>query len=474
MPTILHISDLHRTPHPRLDNDELLSSISSDASRWHGDGIPPPDLIVVSGDVVQGANIDDPNADAVLKAQYDEATDLLARLTDQFLDSNRSRVVIVPGNHDVHWGRSRQAMEPLTERPSDIAGLAFAPTADLRWCWKEQRAYKITNRSVYESRLQPFKEFIAKFYRDLDPNPIVDMDAYLFFKEYVELDLSVVGFPSWSGNDCFCHVGHINSATLAESQRLVANSRAAVTVAVWHHAIVGSPDAMDYMDQRIVHKLTDYGFQLGLHGHQHHPGAAPFALNLPNCTSTVVIGAGSFAVGDQELPMGEHRQFNIVRIDQQDQTVTVHVRAMSSSGVFARSHRDDFGGNSFITLPLPPPKRPGITSRTTALADDVVAALGERRYHDAIDLASRLNDSQAALQRKAKITAFEALEEYENLVTLLDPQQGPGEAAKLMALLIKLRRWDAAEDQLKLLKSTLPRALHTDFRERIAAGRLLP
>ena len=69
MPTILHISDLHRTPHPRLDNDELLSSISSDASRWHGDGIPPPDLIVVSGDVVQGANIDDPNADAVLKAQ---------------------------------------------------------------------------------------------------------------------------------------------------------------------------------------------------------------------------------------------------------------------------------------------------------------------------------------------------------------------------------------------------------------------
>ena len=474
MPTILHMSDLHRTCHPLLDNDELLSSIRSDASRWHGDGIPPPDLIVVSGDIVQGTRIDDPNADAVLKAQYDEATDLLDRLTDEFLDSDRSRVVIVPGNHDVHWGRSRQAMEPLKECPSDIAGLAFVPNADLRWCWKEQRAYKITNRSSYDSRLQPFKEFLAAFYRDLDPSPIVDTSAYLFFTEYADLDLAVVGLPSWTGNDCFCHVGHINSATLAESQRLVANSQAAVTVAVWHHGIVGSPDTMDYMDQRIVHKLIDYGFQLGLHGHQHYPGAAPFELNLPNRTAAVVVGAGSFAVGDRELPMGEHRQFNIVRIDPQDQTVTVHVRAMSSSGVFARSHRDDFGGNSFITLRLPPSKRKAETSRKTALADDVVAALGEHRYHDVIALASRLGHSQAALQRKAKITAFEALEEYENLIPMLDPQQGPEDAAKLIALLIKLRRWDAAEDQLNSLKGTFPTALLTDFGERIAAGRLLP
>ena len=164
------------------------------------------------------------------------------------------------------------------------------------------------------------------------------------------------------------------------------------------------------MDQRVVHKLIDYGFQVGLHGHQHHPGAAPFALNLPNRTSIVVVGAGSFAVGDRELPRGERRQFNIVQINQQDETVTVHVRAMSSSGVFARSHRDDFGGNAYITLPLPPTKgrREVEPLQSTALADDVIAALGERRYDDAIALASRLDDPHANLQRRAKITAYEA------------------------------------------------------------------
>ena len=476
VPTILHISDLHRTSHPHLDNDELLSSICSDASRWHADGIPSPDLIVVSGDIVQGAAINDPNADAVVKSQYDEATDLLFRLTDEFLGSDRSRVVIVPGNHDVHWGRSKQAMEILGDGPIDIAGLAFVPTSDIRWCWAEQRAYKITNRSVYDSRLQLFKEFLDTFYHDVHPNPIIDAHAYLFSAEYTDLDLSIVGLPSWSGNDCFCHVGHINSATLAAAQQIVANSQASVTVAVWHHGIVGSPNTMDYMDQRVVHKLIDYGFQVGLHGHQHYPGAAPFALNLPNRTSIVLVGAGSLAVGDRELPMGEHRQFNVVQIDQQDKTVTVHIRAMSSSGVFAGSFRDDFGGNTFITLPLPPSKSAssGKVPRTIALADEVVTALGEQRYHDAIDLASRLTDSQADFRRKAKISAFEALEDYDHVIAMLDPPQRTDEALKLIALLIKLHRWDSAEDQLNTLSGTIPKAVTTDFRERIAAGRLLP
>ena len=366
-------------------------------------------------------------------------------------------------------------MERLAECTGDIAGLAFAPTADIRWSWSEQRAFKITNRSIYESRLQPFKEFVAAFYKHVNPSPIVDTHDGLFVREYPSLGLAVVGFPSWDGNDCFCHVGHIRSATLAAAQQFVANSQAVVNLAVWHHGIVGSPDRMDYMDQRVVHKLIDYGFQVGLHGHQHHPGAAPFALNLPNRTSIIVVGAGSFAVGDRELPMGERRQFNIVQINQQDETVTVHVRAMSSSGVFARSHRDDFGGNAFITLPLPPTKgrREVEMLQATALADDVIAALGERRYDDAIALASRLDDSHADLQRRAKITAYEALEEYDNLIAILDPPQRPDEALKLTTLFIKLGRWDAAEDQIKSRISMIPKALRTDFREKIAIGKLL-
>ena len=107
MPTLLHISDLHRTSGPRLSNDDLLAAIASDATRWSGEGIPSPDLVVVSGDLVQGVSIGTPDPDSEIAAQYSEACDFLRRLAAEFVDSDRSRVVIIPGNHDVHWGRAQ-------------------------------------------------------------------------------------------------------------------------------------------------------------------------------------------------------------------------------------------------------------------------------------------------------------------------------------------------------------------------------
>ena len=175
----------------------------------------------------------------------------------------------------------------------------------------------------------------------------------LLFFEYPKLGLLVAGFSSWHGNDCFCHVGEIAPTSLALSQRLVARSSMAVAVAVWHHSIAGGPRKHDYMDQRVVHRLIDFGFTVGLHGHQHYPGAAPFELRLPNLTTMAVVGAGSLAAGDNELPMGERRQFNVVVIDPDSRSITVHARSMSAAGVFTGSHRDDFGGNTFIKLSLP-------------------------------------------------------------------------------------------------------------------------
>ena len=79
MPTLLHISDLHRTSEPRLSNDELLAAIVSDATRWESEGVPQPELIVVSGDLVQGAEAGTPNPDSEIAAQYREAGDFLSR-----------------------------------------------------------------------------------------------------------------------------------------------------------------------------------------------------------------------------------------------------------------------------------------------------------------------------------------------------------------------------------------------------------
>ena len=393
VPTLLHVSDLHRTSEPRLSNDEILTAIVSDATRWHSEGIPRPDLIIVSGDLIQGVELGVPDSDTEVEAQYREAGDFLRQLGEEFVDSDPSRILIVPGNHDVHWNRSFRGMKPIETCPDGIAIKALEATSGLRWNWRDRQAYEISDQSLYESRLEHFRSFQAEFYEGARPNPLSHNSEELFFVEYPDLGLVVVGFASWYGNDCLCHIGEIDPTLLASSQKLIASSRMPIAVAVWHHSVAGGPRAHDYMDQRIVHRLIDFGFSVGLHGHQHYPGAAPYALRLPNLTSMAVIGAGSLAVGDNELPMGERRQFNIVVIDPDSDSITVHVRGMSPAGVFTGSHRDDFGGNTFIKLSLPATQRRAKSPTTIQRLDEAMTAVRGERYEQALALIADIPSS---------------------------------------------------------------------------------
>lgn len=472
MPTLLHISDLHRTSEPRLKNDELFAAIASDATRWESEGIPSPDLIVVSGDLIQGASIDAPDPDSEIVAQYAEASEFLQQLATEFVDSDRSRVVIVPGNHDVHWGRARNAMKLLETCPVGVASKAFDASSPVRWNWGEQQSYEIVDKGIYDSRCEHFRQFRNDFYAGLDPSPLSRGNSDLVFVDYASLKLAVVGFSSWHGNDCFCHVGEIDSASLASSRELLASSDAPVAVAVWHHSIVGGPRAHDYMDQRIVHRLVDFGFSVGLHGHQHYPGAAPFELRLPNRTSMAVIGAGSLAVGDSELPMGERRQFNIVVIDPSSKSITVHVRAMSPAGVFMGSHRDDFSGNTFIKLPLPfSPKRPNEPTITQQL-DDAVTAVTVGQYEKALDLLIGIDSSHADEKRQIQIEALNGLGRHEELIELLNQPQSVDEAARLVSLLIDFHRFDEASERLTAMRELVGPALFNELAAIIAARRM--
>ena len=472
MPTLLHISDLHRTSGPRLSNDELLAAISSDATRWSGEGIPSPDLVVVSGDLVQGVSTGTPDPDSEIAAQYSEACDFLRRLAAEFVDSDRSRVVIIPGNHDVHWGRAQNAMKPLAACPDGIASKAFEASSNVRWNWKEQKAYEISDSDMYESRFKHFRQFQADFYAGLDPSPLSHNDDDLVFVDYPSLGLVIVGFASWHGNDCFCHVGEINSASLASSRELLAGSNAPVAVAVWHHSVVGGPRANDYMDQRVIHKLIDFGFSIGLHGHQHYPGAAPFELRLPNLTSMAVVGAGSIAVGDRELPTGERRQFNIIVIDPNSNSITVHVRAMSSGGVFTGSHRDDFGGKTFIKLNLPfSPSRPKSPTPTQRL-DDAMTAVATEQYEKALELLAEINTSHSHEKRQIKIRALDGLGRQEELIELLDPPQSVDEVVRVISLLLDSGRFDEAVVRLNAASALVDRALFEELTTTITARRM--
>ena len=130
--------------------------------------------------------------------------------------------------------------------------------------------------------------------------------------------------------------------------------------------------------------------------------------------------------------MGEHRQFNVVDIDPESSSVTVHVREMSPAGVFTGSHRSDFGGNSFIKLDLPlSATRP---KKATAIQylDKAMTAVVTGQYEQALELLSKIGSSHSDERRQVEIQALEGLEQSEELIRLLDPPRTANEVTKII------------------------------------------
>ncbi len=177
--SLLHISDLHRADSDPLDNDALMSALLADRDRFAMEDplVPEPDAIVVSGDLVQGTSVGTAGHDAILEEQYAAATDLLGRLADEFLNGDRARLVVVPGNHDVDWNRSLAAMKLIdpSDVPDSLSRLLRGATGEWRWSWPELRAYRVVDRALYDTRLSRFEDMMASFYSGVD---IVQTESY--------------------------------------------------------------------------------------------------------------------------------------------------------------------------------------------------------------------------------------------------------------------------------------------------------
>ena len=101
--------------------------------------------------------MNDPNSDSEIETQYAEVEAFLQQLTCELVGSDRSKVIIVPGNHDVHWSRARLAMRLLEAFPENIGVTAFEGNSTTRWNWKDQKAYEIFDSNLYESRFDHFR-----------------------------------------------------------------------------------------------------------------------------------------------------------------------------------------------------------------------------------------------------------------------------------------------------------------------------
>ena len=96
-----------------------------------------------------------------MAAKYEDAHEFLGQLTDRFVDGDRSKVIIIPGNHDIDWNRARAAMEPVDAEdvPSDLQRALHEPGSPYRWSWKSRELFIIKDQETYRERLGAFWRF---------------------------------------------------------------------------------------------------------------------------------------------------------------------------------------------------------------------------------------------------------------------------------------------------------------------------
>ena len=147
--SILHISDLHKDA--GASYDQLLASLEDDRVEWRNADPPikEPSFIVVSGDLVHGCQLDMTKraATEMLDKQYEEVEVFLANLADRFLENDRNRIIIVPGNHDVSRNASQRSMVYVDEKERNDVYNTFVNSRGksclYRWSWADFAFCKI-------------------------------------------------------------------------------------------------------------------------------------------------------------------------------------------------------------------------------------------------------------------------------------------------------------------------------------------
>lgn len=328
--TILHISDLHKEK--SSDYDNLYGSLCIDCEQYTSEGIGKPSIIVVSGDLVEGSKKEDiDEAEAEIKKQYDEVTTFLMKLADFFLDGDKSRIIIVPGNHDVCRAISGKSMLPETvngtkeirkKRDDMVKG-------STRWSWDDLSFYSVNDHDQYLSRFNLFVEFYNSFYAGLRvwDFPCEETAQIIELPDY---RVCFFALNSCHRLDHLNHMGSIYPNAISSSQRalLSMHNKGELLIGVWHHHTMGLPCENNYLDYRIIQSLISSHIKVGLYGHQHQTTLLNEYRDLTQNDRILLISSGSLYGGRSQLVTGCPRQYCLLVLDfhETDVDLTLHVR----------------------------------------------------------------------------------------------------------------------------------------------------
>lgn len=336
--SILHISDLHKDN--SADYKHLLSSLETDQCKWASEGIPSPEFIVVSGDLVQGVKdyrCSKIEADAELRRQYGDTEKFLIELTDKFLGGQRERLIMVPGNHDVNRNASFRSMEELDKEKNIAIAKSLNHSGWIseiyRWSWETCSFSQIVKPVAYSERFDAYKVFYENFYqgsRQLD-----DYENDALIEDFPEYNVTFVGYNSCSGIDHLNTIGRISNDALnfrhQDLQDYYDHGR--LIIGVWHHHVYGSPYTPNFMDKGVLPHIHENHVKLALFGHQHYAEVAEEYIDFENKLadsdeSLLMISSGTLFGTKKQMQPGIRRQYNIVEVqmDNGSANIRVHTR----------------------------------------------------------------------------------------------------------------------------------------------------
>ena len=455
--SVLHILDLHRDPANPIRNDVLLDSLENDRRHYSAEETPAvrsPDLIIVSGDIIQGIRPDAQDPDARLREQYQEAFDFLAALTDRFVGGDRNRVIVVPGNHDVsayHFKKSLRRVDVLPDRKKELVTQLFLPGSLLRWSWSGFELYEIADQTLYAQRLAAFVDFYAAFYNDArayDLGPAKQFDVF----DFPEFGLTIAGFSSCYNNDLFNRQGAIHPGCIASvgTRFRHPSLRDRLRIAVWHHNTEGLPAHSDYMDPDLLQNLIDRGFSLGFHGHQHRPQFLDTRFRHGTNRKITVISAGTLCGG---ASFRHGRAYNVIELDTENRTGRLHVREMQNDNLSLPIWGQRAlppNTSAYYDFQFDPPPEPAVHSNVNTQALIEAQRLYDSGdYRKAVDVLISVAASDA-LARPLLLDCLVKLKDMPALIANFDPPASEAEAIHFMDALWAEGRRDRLGEVLRI------------------------
>jgi predicted phosphodiesterase len=290
--TWLHLSDFHfRKQEPwsaKIVLRELLKDIEERTDRVDP-SLEQIDLIFITGDVsFSGCH-----------KEYELAAAFLKQLRSTMKGFRKTRLFIVPGNHDVN----RQKVHPHTKKNL----LEDRESVD-------EIYYTHKTRADFLHRFQDYRQFIGDNYNHMS----LDQDSLYYVKYRIVggRRIYIAGLNSaWASSED----GEYGKLILGDAQvrgalEQIPDRKDIIRIALYHHPL----DWLQEFDRNGCEPQCLKGFDFILHGHLHKAGIT--SLAGPG-RQAMVVGAGACYLG-RDRP----NAYNFVRLDLENQEGTIYFR----------------------------------------------------------------------------------------------------------------------------------------------------